>query len=317
MGESYCSLRVSRSAVSFGAVIPIPGGGRPGTRGSVQRFSDKSKARLVRYLADCRADYIFFGTLTVGHEYSLDGEVFKRAVDRFLSWFLRRERAQSSSPDQASICWFLEFQKRGAPHLHFFYTDFVPFREAAPKWVESLELSGASSTDGVAEAGTRFELLRAGRSGTISYARKYAVKQSQKEVPEGYQNVGRYWGVRGLSTVDSVHEELEFELGGREVLIELYKEMVKLSKHSDARVFKWQERVGYVVAPRNLASPGGAWTTFVANVHRLLASWYVNDGWVGFYERDPRKASERASAEAAELPHSRLAAAPPGDAGRL
>lgn len=34
-----------------------------------------------------------------------------------------------------------------------------------------------------------------------SYAMKYALKQEQKDVPRGYENVGRFWGVYGCRNV--------------------------------------------------------------------------------------------------------------------
>lgn len=35
----------------------------------------------------------------------------------------------------------------------------------------------------------------------MAYASKYAAKLTQKSVPEGYENVGRFWGVTGVRSV--------------------------------------------------------------------------------------------------------------------
>lgn len=53
-------------------------------------------------------------------------------------------------------------------------------------------------------AGTRVERIKSGRDGTISYARKYAAKQSQKDVPIGFGWCGRFWGICGNRTRDKV-----------------------------------------------------------------------------------------------------------------
>jgi hypothetical protein len=136
----------------------------------------------------------------VGRDWSRDGAEFKKAVDAFFVWFLRRMRKSSddadSDPLADSIFWFLEFQARGAPHVHFFYTTRVPWQDSARKWAH---LCGSP---GIERTATRFEKLRGAdgkspRAGALAYARKYATKLAQKEVPADYKAVGRFWGVRG------------------------------------------------------------------------------------------------------------------------
>ena len=50
-------------------------------------------------------------------------------------------------------------------------------------------------------AGTRVERIK--RS-AISYVAKYAQKNEQKQVPEGFQNVGRFWGTWGMKLVQRI-----------------------------------------------------------------------------------------------------------------
>jgi len=105
-----------------------------------------------------------------------------------------------------SIFWFLEFQKRGAPHFHFFVTHppgsaiHDPQAEALARiWIASNWYDVVGSNDiKHLSAGTQFDKLKHGRNGTISYAAKYARKAEQKKVPEEYKGVGRFWGVSGL-----------------------------------------------------------------------------------------------------------------------
>lgn len=70
-------------------------------------------------------------------------------------------------------------------------------------------------------AGTRIERLRGGREGAIGYATKYAAKLEQKEVPAGYESVGRFWGACGLVSCHSVFVLVPFDA----LLSETHKKM--------------------------------------------------------------------------------------------
>jgi hypothetical protein len=227
----------------------VPGAGA--ARGSINMFSDRSKARLSRYLSSCKANYQYLATLTVGAEWDENGELFKKALDKFLQWFMReqRKRCGDVSRGTQSICWFLEFQKRGAPHIHFFYTTPVPWELCSTKWREALELHAVSFDPNVELAGTKFEKLRAGRSGASSYARKYALKLDQKLVPSNYSNVGRFWGVRGLREIVSCHMlPVEHELA--ELAIQkLENAMEHACELGLYRRFAWIEGDGAVYFP--------------------------------------------------------------------
>jgi hypothetical protein len=87
----------------------------------------------------------------------------------------------------------LEFQQRGAPHFHIFVTHPTELKWVSQKWYDIVN----SEDPRHLRAGTKCERLRGGKAATISYASKYACKMAQKDVPEGYENVGRFWGVTG------------------------------------------------------------------------------------------------------------------------
>jgi len=78
------------------------------------------------------------------------------------------------------------------------------------------------------QAGTQFDSINYGRGATISYASKYAAKAAQKDVPENFENVGRFWGVCGLrSTLSATIVISDAALMDKEVSKEL-----KLFKHT-------------------------------------------------------------------------------------
>lgn len=166
-----------------------------GNRGSVVSFSPGSGIRMRRYLRECVTDYGFMVTLTYPSEFPCDGKQTKEHLRRFLQELQREDKRSDGQyqPEPHSAFWFLEFQERGAPHYHIFTN-----RRVDPVWCSETWYRIVGSKDSKHfRAGTRCEKLARGRAGTISYASKYAAKQTQKVVPSGFENVGRFWGVYG------------------------------------------------------------------------------------------------------------------------
>jgi hypothetical protein len=202
--DKYLCSRINRRRFSMG----VSDCRRPGhKRGVVTTFSEGASSRLGLYAEECKAVYPFMGTLTVDGEYSSDPKDFRDAKDRYLTWFMRKQKelCPPGEADQQSILWWVEFQKRGAPHLHFFYSTRVPWEEAAMKWQEICLRFGLATRDDFWRSATKFEKVRYGWRGVASYARKYASKQEQKiPLREVYDWQGRFWGVRGFKETESV-----------------------------------------------------------------------------------------------------------------
>lgn len=169
------------------------------SRSCVQRFSAGSAARMRRYLRSCVANYNNMVTITYPGFYESDGAAVKEHLRRFLQELKRKTERDNTDSCAYSVFWFLEFQERGAPHFHLFTTHDFPKDFISACWYRIVN----SEDPRHLKAGTRIERLHAGRSGTISYASKYAVKQAQKDVPDGYTNVGRFWGVSGQRAIMS------------------------------------------------------------------------------------------------------------------
>jgi hypothetical protein len=129
-------------------------------------------------------------TLTYPGEFSTDGREVKRHWANMRRWLARRGVAGA---------WFMEFQERGAPHFHVFLTGEVPKEEVAAAWYQIV----GSGDHRHARAGTRIEALRELHAAG-AYAAKYLRKQEQKEVPEGFSDVGRFWGLFGGLSVEPV-----------------------------------------------------------------------------------------------------------------
>jgi hypothetical protein len=212
---------------------------------------------MVRFLRECEAEYRFFGTLTVGADWS-SAEDFRAAVDRWLVWFLRAQRSSAGGDgSRASIFWFVEFQERGAPHLHIFYTHFVDWYPAADAWGRAcLKYGFCSEAESQTfwKTSTKFETLRGGMGAAISYARKYAAKEAQKEAPEGYWK-GRFWGVRGLRSRDSCHVVATQGSAAVKHAVKLEALLEQVAAEGLLRKFAWEEGAGAVYSVR-----GGVWS---------------------------------------------------------
>ena len=127
-----------------------------------------------------------FGTLTYPGEWPSDPKRWKRDLDAFGKRLRRRH-------PEASVIWKLEPQKRGAPHFHLLIFN-VPRLDKT--WLSAAWYAVVASNDvRHLRAGTRIESIRSWR-GVMSYASKYTAKVID-ELPEGWEAVGRMWGVIG------------------------------------------------------------------------------------------------------------------------
>lgn len=163
----------------------------PPIRGEILQWSKKSRQRLAFVATNTDVQFRTMITLTYPKDFPSDGKEVKRHLDAFLKW-LRRETKG------LSYLWFLEFQKRGAPHFHIIYdTPFPRAREdqkalrfrVSCAWYRIVKSGDPKHL----AAGCRTERIRT-EKGARNYCVKYAFKMKQKTVPEGYRNVGRLWG---------------------------------------------------------------------------------------------------------------------------
>jgi hypothetical protein len=181
-------VRIHRSMPYSGA-NPRPGGGR---RGKISCFSAASARRLL-FCARNFPDLTVMVTLTYPRKYPVDGRAVMEHWRRMRQWFARQGNPTG--------LWFKEFQLRGAPHFHVFLPNRVDKAAVALAWYSVV---GSDDLRHL-QAGTRTEALR-NPEAVGAYAAKYAAKRLQKDVPEGYTDVGRFWGVWGKPevTMDSV-----------------------------------------------------------------------------------------------------------------
>jgi hypothetical protein len=186
-------------------------------RGAVSGFSCKARSRMLRLVASLNFEiHPQFVTLTYPHEWDNDPLAWKSDLDTFGKWLLRAYPA-------ASFIWKLEPQKRGAPHFHLlvYGIPFLPWQNVAVRWAEIVNdcklpknfpaekgklgaalfhewarnsIENYDVADHLA-AGVKVEAIRS-RNGVMRYCSKnYMGKECA--LPEGWDNVGRFWGVVG------------------------------------------------------------------------------------------------------------------------
>lgn len=157
---------------------PRKGGG---LRKSITKFSKKSSKNLKFHMNNSKVKFSNMITLTYPNEYSNNGTEIKYHLNRFTK-FLKLKKCEYT--------WIIEFQNRGAPHFHLITDTYIDKKEVSKVWYDIV----GSGDERHLGAGTKCERLRLGRVGAKSYVRKYINKSDQKEVPEEYKNVGRFWG---------------------------------------------------------------------------------------------------------------------------
>ena len=155
----------------------------PPTRKQIIEFSQRSGSRLKRAIDSSYCDYQIMVTLTYPKKYPTDGREVKKHWRAFIERFRR-----SGFWEYAHCIWWLEFQARGAPHLHMVCTHTMPYKTVARVWSEV--------TGGNIRSCSRVEKLRC-PSSAGAYAAKYAAKKDQKALPDGFKHVGRWWGRTG------------------------------------------------------------------------------------------------------------------------
>lgn len=178
------------------------------TREDVKVFSWSSRKRLAFVASNTDVVFTSMLTLTYPRVFPQDGKIVKRNLNVFLVALRRRWPV-------VQYLWFLEFQRRGAPHIHIVIRG-VRVNRDAQQWVSSTWYRVCGTEDPLhLAAGTRLERVRS-PNGARNYCVKYALKMEQKDVPEAYRNVGRFWGCSRTvrPNLRSTHQCTEDDLVG-------------------------------------------------------------------------------------------------------
>lgn len=176
--------------------------GRAGTE--ITELKEASRKKLAFVASNAVRDWSSMFTLTYARDYPTDGREVKADLNRFLT------SLRYYLPDEKYL-WFLEFQKRGAPHMHVLSTaeyDVETSERLGALWSKTVLKKGdyddryvrwvtwfnGTSRAVVGAVGCQFWQQAKRRGGLGRYAVKYATKTEQKKPKKCYRSVGRFWG---------------------------------------------------------------------------------------------------------------------------
>jgi len=199
-----------------------------GDRKEIKEFTRKARLNFLKRTSDINwksipKDRQYMIGLTYEIEayekYRNDGRAIKNQLDQFfreLDIFMRSNGASWSA------VWVLEFQKSTHnPHFHMVVildknihskgrTIWLLREWIKPTWARIIGGSEKSERVGTDVQGIKHSV--------IGYFAKYCGKEGiQKKVPEGYEGIGRFWGIRGrkaLPWLEIVSVLIEYEGGG-------------------------------------------------------------------------------------------------------
>lgn len=197
---------------------------RPGQRrGTVKGLSRRSLFRMVFLVTESSTKFASILTLTYSNSIApKSGKVTKSHLASLLQEMRRRW-------PRIAYCWWLEFQRNGSPHYHILLN--IEPTDDDRHWL-ALNWSIIVSRETIAERKKIYrvhahkkawERIRK-QDGAMRYMLKYASKAEQKDVPKGFEDVGRFWGankavkdgVTALKSFDCDEELLR-------KLVEIYK----------------------------------------------------------------------------------------------
>lgn len=213
-----------------------PKGGKP-AGAIITEFSDESLRAGLFVVKNCDCDFWSIITLTYPSVFPCDGRKVKAHLRAFREDYLKKYQRRGF--------WWLEFQRRGAPHFHILsevdlqecgdlvlkrrrgklnrgadsYLTHPPDEEwLAERWYRIVR----SGDEKHRLAGVSWEAVEKSE-GALRYMATHGAKRSQKKVPAEYLNVGRFWGRIGKIRVDrdgiaTVNSEEVFQVYGQDAL---------------------------------------------------------------------------------------------------
>lgn len=172
-----CSVKIVRPG---GYVIS-----KPGKKRAISSFTWSSKRRLRFKAANAWPALISHFGMTYHHR-SPSGREVKKELHKFLVML------RWAYPGVGYL-WILEFQERGTAHVHLWLTLSVSYglhQFLAGHWNQIVE----PESDEHLKFHIHSKNFIPWEMRSAGYLCKYLDKDHQKRVPDGFENVGRFWG---------------------------------------------------------------------------------------------------------------------------
>jgi len=197
-------------------------------RKGIYEMSKKSRLKLTHIVMNCPIKFNSMLTLTYGDFLPpANGKELKRQLNIFLNRFRKRYKA-------AEYLWFMEFTKKGRPHIHLITT--VHPNDFDRKWlggqwskittkdawlriadgkIPGLEVVAKIEVGVILDEWEKSKKVHSHPKawqdfykpdGAARYCLKYATKAEQKLVPVAFGDVGRFWGISKLCKAEPIAE---------------------------------------------------------------------------------------------------------------
>ena len=224
--ENILTMKVFPKDIHISSNNPVPKSKfcKVTKRGAIKKLTITSTKRL-RFLLRNVADTMEYEVgLTYPKEFPKDGLVVKQHFHKL--------RMRLNYRGYKHI-WVLEFQKRGAPHFHLLINKYISEEELAKMWftiVSSGDIKHLSR-------GVHVGFIRS-KDKMASYFITYITKQDQKQVPQEYKNVGRFWG----ASQNLLPCTIKKFYGNMEDIRELKKQLRPMRRWFDGKKRSWSKQ---------------------------------------------------------------------------
>lgn len=209
--------------------------GRP--KGSkITEYTPRTAVRLNLHLSEFSEKYKHEITVTYPAEFPTDGLIVRKHRLSLL------RKIKDLGVKHYTTC--LEFQERGAPHIHILVDKWINYRTLKHMWFDIV----GSGDPYHLEAGTSIRDIQ-DITKTRIYMSAYARKKDQKDVPAGYENVGKWWTSNDSAKpheIESCEYETQREMHRENRQITRWRKSVKrrVERASGRRHKKWNVKTG-------------------------------------------------------------------------
>lgn len=204
-------------------------------RGRISYLSKRSLARMIWTIQTTEITFKSLLTLTYPAGTINNGQQVKDDLDQLLTRFRHRYPG-------LSYFWFLEFTKRGTPHIHIF-VDIGSVRKIDRVFLGSAWSRIIADTKLIRKKVARvhahekcWEDMRL-EDAAKRYAAKYAAKPNQKWVPERFRDVGRFWATS--KNVKNNKEPVFVAMSEKQLRAELKRQDHPASDYVEMPAFLW------------------------------------------------------------------------------
>jgi len=207
------------------------------TKGSkIKEYTPRTAVRLNLHLSEFSEKYKHEITVTYPAEFPTDGLIVRKHRHELI------RRIKRFGVKHYTTC--LEFQERGAPHIHILVDKWINYRTLKHMWFDIV----GSGDPYHLEAGTSIRDIQ-DITKTRIYMSAYARKKDQKDVPAGYENVGKWWTSNDSAKpheIESCEYETQREMHRENRQITRWRKAVKrrVERASGRRHKKWNVKTG-------------------------------------------------------------------------